>query len=101
MALSYARSGRFKPTDFTVLPSGDVIVLERRFIPPFNIAARLRIILARAIGRGGTLDGRETARLVGPFTADDMEGTALIYLVSDDNFNPPQNTIPPMLCLGP
>jgi hypothetical protein len=29
MALSYVRSGRFKPTYFAVLPSGDVIALER------------------------------------------------------------------------
>ncbi len=61
MALSYVRSGRFKPTDFAVLPSGDVIALERRFIPPFSIAARLWIIPARAIGPGATLDGREIA----------------------------------------
>jgi len=29
MALSYVRSGRFKPTDFAVSPSGDVIAFER------------------------------------------------------------------------
>jgi len=84
MALSYVQSGRFKPTDFAVLPSGDVIALECRSIPPLSIAARLRIFPARAIGPGATLDGR-----------------ALIYLVSDDNFNPPQNTILLMFHLAP
>ena len=110
MALSYARDGRFKPTDLAVLPAGDVIALERRFIPPFSIAARLRIIPARAIGPGATLKGREIARLARPFTVDNMEGIAavpeadggaLIYLVSDDNFNPLQNTILLMFRLAP
>ena len=109
-ALGYARDGRFKPTDLAVLPSGDVIALERRFIPPFSIAARLRIIPARALRAGATLEGREIAGLARPFAVDNMEGIAavpeadggaLIYLVSDDNFNPLQNTILLMFRLAP
>ena len=109
-ALGYARDSRFKPTDFAVLPTGEVIALERRFIPPFSISARLRIIPARAMRAGATLKGREIARLERPFAVDNMEGLAavpaadggtLLYLLSDDNFNPLQNTILLMFRLAP
>ncbi len=108
--LSYVRNERFRPTDFAALPSGDVIALERRFTPPAGIAARIQIIDAGTIRAGAALDGREIARLIPPLTVDNMEGIAvvtasdggtLIYLLSDDNFNPLQLNLLLMFRLEP
>ena len=51
---------------------------------------------------GAVLEGRELARLHLPLNIDNMEGLALrqggagetlVYLISDDNFNPLQRTL--------
>ncbi|HVO09664.1 MAG TPA: esterase-like activity of phytase family protein [Vicinamibacteria bacterium] len=81
----------FRPTSATVLPGGDVLVLERRFPP---LAARVVRLLREDVLGEGPLHPREIARLVPPLTVDNMEGIdtrrdesgrTLVYLVSDDN----------------
>jgi hypothetical protein len=82
----------FRPTSATVLPDGDVLVLERRFPP---LAARvMRLARAELEAKSGPLRPREIARLEPPLTVDNMEGIdarrdetgrTLVYLVSDDN----------------
>ena len=95
-ALAYATRNRFKPTDFTVLPDGDVLALERRFTPISGVAARLVRIARGTIVPGARIVGRELARLIPPLTVDNMEGLAarraadggtLVYMLSDDNYN--------------
>ena len=65
-------------------------------------AARLARIAGGAIVPGAVLEGVEIARLSLPLTVDNFEGLAvrrdaagglLVYLVSDDNFNPLQRTL--------
>lgn len=93
----------FQPSDAAPMPDGDVLVLERRVLPP---GVRIRRLPARALARdvgGGTvLDGEEIARLDGAVTFDNMEGIAarrevgggtLVYLLSDDNFAFYQRTL--------
>lgn len=92
-------SGGFVPTDATQLPSGDVLVLERRFPP---VGARLRLLPVAAIKAGAVLDGSEIARLEGSLQVDNMEGIDArtgpngeteIVLVSDDNYSFLQRTL--------
>ena len=100
--LTYLTRHRFKPTDFALLPSGDVLALERRYSPIAGPGARLVRIERAAIAPGARLAGAELARLVPPLTVDNMEGLAvrataggatLLYLLSDDNYNPLQATL--------
>lgn len=81
----------FQATGAATLPDGDVVVLERRVLPP---GARVRLVKAAAIGPGATLDGKEIGRLEGTLSFDNMEGIdarrgpsgeTLVYLLSDDN----------------
>ena len=96
--VTYATSGGFKPTGATTLPGGDVLVLERRYPP---IGVRIRRLAKETIVPGAMLEGEEIARLEGSLTVDNMEGIdarkgtggeTLIYILSDDNFNPLQRT---------
>lgn len=89
----------FKPTDATQLPSGELVVLERRFPP---VGARLRVLPEAAIKAGALLDGIEIARLEGSLQIDNMEGIdahpgpsgeTLIWLISDDNYSLLQRTL--------
>ena len=81
----------FRPTSATVLPGGDVLVLERRFPP---LAARVVRLAREDVLGEGPMHPREIARLEPPLTVDNMEGIdvridesgrTLVYLVSDDN----------------
>lgn len=93
---------RFKPTDMTRLPNGDVLLLERRFTVVGGIAARLSIIPASTIQPNAVLEPRVIAVLQPPLTVDNMEGVATapgpgvttdIYILSDDNFKSIQRTL--------
>lgn len=95
----WATSEGFVPTDATQLPSGELLVLERRFPP---VGARLRLLPAASIKAGGLLDGTQIARLEGSLQLDNMEGIdarrgpageTLIWLISDDNFSFLQRTL--------
>jgi hypothetical protein len=105
--LSLVADGGFAPTAAAVLPGGDLLVLERRFPP---VGARVLRIDAASIKPGATLAGEELARLEGATVVDNLEGIAarkgsngetLIYLLSDDNFNPLQQTLLLMFELTP
>ncbi len=103
-----AGPGDFEPTGATLLPDGDVIVLERHFNWLGGLAIRLVRLKAANIRANRILIGREVARLKPPLTLDNLEGVAarrgprgetLIYLVSDDNFSPLQDTLLLMFAL--
>ena len=100
--VTYAATGDFQPTDFALLPSGDVLALERAFSPLAGASARLQIIARQSLRPGGYLKGREIARIKPPLTTDnfkglavteDDEGSILIYVVSDDNYSALQRTL--------
>jgi hypothetical protein len=107
--LSYPKHGEFKPTGATLLPDGDLLVLERRFTWLGGPAARLVVVEAEQVRPGAVLDGREIAEIRLPHTVDNMEGVAarrgaagetLIYLLSDDNFSALQRTLLLMFALA-
>jgi hypothetical protein len=100
--LFFATTRDFKPTSLATLPGGDVMVLERRYSVLAGVAVRLSRIDADSIVPGALLTGTEIARISPPLTVDNFEGLALrqgddgrllVYLVSDDNFNPLQRTL--------
>ncbi len=99
---TYARSGGFRPTDATVLPDGDIAVLERHYTPATGVSARIALVPRNAVAPGGTVRGRELLHLAPSMTVDNFEGIAarrgpngktVLYILSDDNFNPLQSTL--------
>jgi hypothetical protein len=100
--LTLAPTGAFKPTDLTVLPTGDVLLLERSVSLFGGFAARLSVIRTAAISPGARLAGQELAIIESPLPVDNFEaaaaraapdGSVLIYLLSDNNFNEMERTL--------
>jgi len=100
--LSYLPSDGFEASDCAALKSGDVIVLERRYVPFGILFARLKLVKAKNIRPGAKLVGEELLQLQYPLEVDNFEGLAVqedpikgttIYLVSDDNYYPFQRTL--------
>ena len=104
------RSPPFDLTDTALLPSGDLLTLERRFSLIGGVGAQLRLIESASLNGNGPLDGDIIYRSTAGHTIDNMEGLAvrtaadgatLLYVVSDDNFNPLQRTLLLMFELMP
>lgn len=99
--LSYLPTKGFRVTDCAALKNGDVLVLERRYVPIGVLSARLTLVDGTTIMPGGKLSGREILRIEHPLVVENFEGLAvqqtaqgtMIYLVSDDNYNPFQQTL--------
>lgn len=91
------RRDNFDISDAAMLPSGDVLLLERRFSWLTGLAMRLRRIEIASIAPGAVVDGSEVMVADGRTTEiDNMEGVSahtdaagsvVLTLVSDDNFN--------------
>jgi hypothetical protein len=101
-AVRLMRTGLFEPTDMTLLPSGDVLLLERSYSLLAGPRARLSVIALASIQPGAKLRGRELAVIGPPLTVDNFEaiaarpggdGSTLVYLLSDDNQNALQRTL--------
>ncbi len=100
--LAYRTSAGFVPAGAALLPSGDVVVVERRFTPLGGLTIRLRRVAQGDIAPGAVLAGEELALLAPPLTVDNMEGIdarlgrdgeTLLILISDDNFHFLQRTL--------
>lgn len=101
-ALSYVLHDDFQVTETAVLPDGDLLVLERFYKPEIGPKARLRHLPAAALEGNAPLEAALWGELAWPRAVDNMEGLAvakdaqgrtLVYLLSDDNFNPAQRTL--------
>lgn len=99
--LSYSPAAGFRVTDCAALKDGDILVLERRYVPFGVLSARLTIVDGKTVKPGAKLSGRELLRIEAPLVVENFEGLAvqetakgtMIYLVSDDNYNPFQETL--------
>jgi hypothetical protein len=97
-ALRYRPPLGFRPTDVAQLPGGALLVLNRRFEIPVSMPGKLVLIDRFA---DHTLSGRTVVSLTSPDLDQNFEGVAvsqargrsLIWLISDDNFMPTQDTI--------
>jgi hypothetical protein len=101
-SVSYPLADGYLPTDLATLPNGDVLLLERRYRPLLGIAVRIRHIASASMQAGTALKGIVIAHLQSPLNVDNFEGLAiyestekgtLLYLISDDNYNPLQRTL--------
>lgn len=102
VAFAIKRLEDYSITDAVILPSGDVIILERSFGSSLLPGMAIRRIKASTIMRDGTVkpellfSGRALF-----YAIDNMEGVALcerdgesrLTIVSDNNFNPRQRTL--------
>lgn len=95
-SFAYARQPGFAPSDATLLPDGDLLVLERAWLSLAGFAFRLVRVSPTEIVPGRAVTGREVARVSLPLLGDNFEGLAarrtkdgrtLLYLVSDNNFS--------------
>lgn len=98
----YRPTAKFLPTDMVRLATGDLLVLERRFSVLAGISSRLCLVKGASIQPRATLNCKTAARIVSPFTTENYEGLAvrtaddgstIVYMLSDDNFNAFQSTI--------
>lgn len=94
--------GKYEVTSARFLDNGDLLILERKFTPGFDIGMRLRRIRQREIGVGKVLDGETLIEAGLAMQIDNMEGLAvhrdssgvtILTLVSDDNLNFFQRTL--------
>jgi hypothetical protein len=99
---SVKRRDEFDISDCALLPSGDVLLLERRFTWLTGIAMRLRRIALADIVPGALVDGPDLLFADMGYQIDNMEGlsihaaadgSTILTMVSDDNFSILQRTI--------
>lgn len=99
---SIRRSDDFDISDATLLPSGDLVILERKFSWTQGVAMRLRRLSLSTIAPGATVDGTILLTADMGYQIDNMEGIAafstpagetILTLISDDNFSLLQRTI--------
>jgi hypothetical protein len=99
---SVKRSDDFDVTDCTILPPGDLLLLERRYSPARGVAMRIRRFPLTAIKPGALADGKALIEADLGYQIDNMEGIAVhrnaagetvITLVSDDNFSAIQRNL--------
>jgi len=94
----------FEPSDATVLPDGDLVVLERYWSArnPLKLSSRLLRVKGDSVRPGSVLRGELMAEFTAPLTSENFEGVAAfadasgqthILLVSDDNFSGLQRTL--------
>jgi hypothetical protein len=107
-SFSYLPIGTPRPSDATLLPNGDVLILERSYSPVLGLLLRLRRVTKETIRAGAVLDPPIIAELKPPlrvenfeglFARQDAQGETLIYIVSDDNFSKLQKTLLLMFAL--
>jgi hypothetical protein len=99
---SVKRRDDFDISDSATLPSGDVLLLERRFSWWTGIAMRLRRIAISDIAPGALVDGTDLLFADLGYQIDNMEGLSVhaasngdtvLTLISDDNFSILQRTV--------
>ena len=67
----------YDPSDAAALPSGDLIVLNRRHLGWLRFSAKLVVVPRAAIRAGATVAGREIATLGAPLVSENCEGLAV------------------------
>jgi hypothetical protein len=96
------RDSDHRPTSAAVLPDGDLVLLERAFDRARGVRVAVKRVRVADIAPDAVVRGEELAWLRHPFSVDNLEGVAagqgprgetLLWLLSDNNFNPLQRTI--------
>lgn len=101
-SFSYATTPDFQPTSLALLPDGSFVAVERAFDMVRGVRCRIVRFLAAQVRAGGTVQPEELAFLASPYAVDNLEGIfatkgsrgeTLLWLMSDDNFNPMQRNL--------
>jgi hypothetical protein len=96
------RRSDYDVTDAALLPSGDVLLLERRFSWSSGLAVRMRRVALGEIKPGALVDGPVLFDVDLGYEIDNMEGLSvhrsaggetILTLISDDNFSAVQRTL--------
>jgi hypothetical protein len=96
------RTNEFDVSDAALLPSGELLVLERKFSMLAGVGIRIRKIPLRAIAPGAVVDGpsifdadlgHEIDNMEGLDVHRDETGAIVLTMVSDDNFSLLQRTL--------
>ena len=99
--LSYVPTRGFHVTDCAALDNGDVLVLERRYVPVGILSARVTLVKGEDLRPGASLMGKELLKLDQPRAAENYEGIAVertakrtvIFVISDDNYSSFEQTL--------
>ena len=98
----YATIPDYHPTAIRRLPDGSFATIERAFDPIRGVRCRVMRFPASELKPHGTVQPEDLARLASPYAVDNLEGISvtrgargetLLWLMSDDNFNPMQRNI--------
>jgi len=107
---SVKRIGNFDASDCALLPSGDLLLLERSFSLLGGLGMRIRRIPLSSIKEGAVVDGPQLIEADLGYEIDNMEGIGvhrnargeiIVTLISDDNFLPFQRTLLLQFALPP
>jgi hypothetical protein len=99
---SVHRTDNYDISDAVVLPTGDLLVLERKFSWLAGLGIRIRRIALTSIAPGALVDGAVIFEADLGLEIDNMEGIdahmteqgeTVLTLISDDNFSPIQRTL--------
>ena len=99
---SIRRMAHFDVTDAALLPSGDLLILERSLTWPEGLSVHIRRIPIEGVVPGAVVNGPVLFEADLQFEIDNMEGLAvhkaptgevILTLVSDDNFSALQRTV--------
>jgi hypothetical protein len=99
--LRYRPPRGYRVTDAALLPDGRLALLNRRVTLFGGFSAKLTIARLPALVEGALIDGEEAASFEGPVTRDNFEGLSvtreggrtILWIASDDNYNPLQRTL--------
>ncbi len=99
---SVRRTNDFDVSDAVLLPSGELLVLERKFSWLTGVGIRIRRIALKSVAPGAVVDGpsifdadpgHEIDNMEGIDAHVTSEGDTVLTLVSDDNFSMIQRTL--------
>ena len=99
---SVRRTDDFDVSDAVLLPSGDLLVLERKFSLVAGVGIRIRRIALKSVAPGAVVDGPSIFEADLGHEIDNMEGIdahvtpegdTVLTMISDDNFSLIQRTL--------
>ncbi len=100
--MTYALYPPFKPVGASMMPNGDIMVIERRGTPQSPAGTRFARINKRLLRPGAPIQTNEIARLEPPYVTENFEalatisglqGQTLIFVASDNEFSASRPTM--------
>jgi hypothetical protein len=101
LRLRYRPPEGYRVTDAALLPDGRLVLLNRRVALFAGFTARLTVAALPGLAEGALISGEEVAAFEGGVTRDNLEALSvtregartLLWIASDDNYNPLQRTL--------